>query len=160
MDFEETRRLDFVGYDEKTETWYIQSRDSRPLLLTRQSLVRLVQLYNSIHKGSSLVLMEQRELRRMEEARQRHSEILRDLYLFMDRKERRRPHRLLLRAAVAVLRCTGLDRLPGLNRFASRPKPPLWAAATPLAEPSGDANACAPSDSSHGSPVNENFPRD
>lgn len=104
MDFEDTRRDDPVGYDEKTETWYIQSREGRPLQLTRQSLTRLVQLYNSIHKGSALVLLEQREVRRLEETRQRHSETLRDLYLFLDRKERRRPFRLLRRFLGATTR--------------------------------------------------------
>ncbi len=114
MDFEETRRLDLVGYDEKTETWYLQARDGRPLQLTRQSLTRLVQLYNSIHKGSPLVLLEQREVRRLEETRQRHSETLRDLYLFLDRKERRRPFRLLSRALGATLRLFAtLFSLPG-----------------------------------------------
>jgi hypothetical protein len=33
----------------------------------------------------------------MEETRQRQSEILRDLYLFLDRKERRRPLSILRR---------------------------------------------------------------
>jgi len=104
MDFEDTRRDDPLGYDEKTETWYVQSREGRPLQLTRQSLTRLVQLYNSIHKGSALVLLEQREVRRLEETRQRHSETLRDLYLFLDRKERRRPFRLLRRFLGATAR--------------------------------------------------------
>jgi hypothetical protein len=97
MDSEDTRRLELLGYDEKSETWYIQARESGRLILSRQSLSRLVQMYNSIHKGSPLVLLEQRELRRMEETRQRHSEILRDLHLFLDRRERRRPLRLLRR---------------------------------------------------------------
>lgn len=104
MDFEETRRLDFVGFDEKSETWFIQTKDARPLLLTRQSLGRLVQMYNSIYKGSALVLLEEREYRRLKESRQRDTETLRDLYLFLDRKERRRPFRLLARVARATLR--------------------------------------------------------
>jgi len=91
MDSEETRHQELLGYDEQSETWYVQTRESGRLILSRQSLARLVQLYNEIHKGSPFVLLEQRELRRMEETRQRQSEILRDLYLFLDRKERRRP---------------------------------------------------------------------
>jgi hypothetical protein len=91
MDFEETHRLGMIGYDEKTETWYVQSTDSHRLMLTRHSLARLVQMYNSIHKGSALVLLEQRELRRLEETRRRHSEALRDLYLFLERRNRRGP---------------------------------------------------------------------
>lgn len=110
MDFEETRRLDILGYDEKSETWFIQTKGSRPLQLTRASLQRLVQSYNSIHRGQTLVLLEQRELRRIEETRRRHSEILRDLYLFLDRKERHRPHRLLQRFCGACLRLLGYRR--------------------------------------------------
>jgi hypothetical protein len=95
MDFEEKHRLGMLGYDEKTETWYVQSPDSHRLVLTRHSLARLVQMYNSIHKGNALVLLEQRELRRLEETRQRHSEALRDLYLFLERRNRRHPLALI-----------------------------------------------------------------
>ncbi len=88
MDNEETYRSGTVGYDEKSETWYVHSSEAHRVMLTRRSLARLVQLYNSIHKGNALVLLEQRELRRIEETRQRHSEALRDLHLFVDRRRR------------------------------------------------------------------------
>ncbi len=97
MDNEETHRLGVVGYDEESETWYVQSPESHRLMLTRRSLGRLVQLYNTIHKGNALVLIEQREVRRLEEARQRHSEALRDLYLFLERRRRHSPLGLLRR---------------------------------------------------------------
>lgn len=97
MDFEETRRLEAIEYDEKTESWFVQVRDAGRVPLSREWLLRLVRAYNSIHKGNQLVLLEQRELRRIEETRQRNSEILRDLYLFLDRKERRRPVSVLKR---------------------------------------------------------------
>ena len=104
MDFEETRRVETIEYDEKTETWYLQVRDSGRLPLSREWMHRIVLAYNSIHKGNQLVLLEQRELRRMEETRQRHSEILRDLYLFLDRKERRHPWTVLRRFSSRLLR--------------------------------------------------------
>jgi hypothetical protein len=91
MEFEETHRLGAPGYDERTETWYVQQPESTRLMLTRQSLARLVQMYNSIHKGNTLVLLEQRELRRLEETRARHSQALRDLYVCLDRKQERHP---------------------------------------------------------------------
>jgi hypothetical protein len=87
MDFEETHRLGAPGYDERTETWYVQQPESSRLMLTRQSLARLVQMYNSIHKGNTLVLLEQRELRRLEESRRRHSQALRDFYVSLDSKK-------------------------------------------------------------------------
>ena len=97
MEFEETHRLGTLGYDEKSETWYVQSRESHRVMLTRHSLARLVHLYNSIHKGNALVLLGQRELRHLEETRQRHSETLRDLYLALERKRRRTPLAILRR---------------------------------------------------------------
>jgi hypothetical protein len=103
MENEETHRLGILGYDERSETWYIQPPESHRLALTRQSLARLVQLYNSIHKGNALALVEQRELRRMEESRQRHSDALRDLYLHLNRRERRRPLALLRRVLRALV---------------------------------------------------------
>jgi hypothetical protein len=91
MDTGDTRRQELLGYDEQSETWYIQAREPGRLLLTRQSLNRLVQIYNSIHRGSPLKLIAQRELQELEEARRRHSAVLRDLHLLIDRKENRRP---------------------------------------------------------------------
>lgn len=98
MEYEETHRLGTIGYDERTETWFVQAKEPQRVALTRQSLGQLVQLYNRVHQGNGLVLIAQRELRRLEESHQRHSETLRDLYLYMDRKRRRDPLSLLHRA--------------------------------------------------------------
>lgn len=97
MDSEDTRSQEILGYDEKTETWFVHSRESGRLILTRQSLSRLVELYNRIHKGRPLQLIEQRELRRIEESRKRHSEALRDFHLLHARRARRRPTSLARR---------------------------------------------------------------
>jgi hypothetical protein len=97
MDSGETRRQELLGYDERTETWYIQGHGAGRLLLTRQSLQRLVQLYNSIHKGNPLELLEQRDLRRLQEDRHRWSVVLRDLNLLLDRRTKTRPTNRLRR---------------------------------------------------------------
>jgi hypothetical protein len=86
MEHEDPPRLDLLAYDEKSETWYVQTCSSQRLMLTRKSLARLVQMYNSIHKGNPLVLLDQREVRRFEEVRRRHSEALRDLSLLLERR--------------------------------------------------------------------------
>jgi hypothetical protein len=104
MDFEEVQHVGMIGYDEKTETWYVQPRDSHRLMLTRQSLARLIQMYNSIHKANALVLMEERELRRLEDSRLRHSQALREAYLTLDRHERRHPLALLRRLFQGLVR--------------------------------------------------------
>ena len=60
-----------LGYDERSETWYVDPPDSHRLALTRSSLARFIQLYNSIHQGEPLVLLTLREMRRLEEAQHR-----------------------------------------------------------------------------------------
>jgi len=102
MEFEETHRLGMLGYDEKTETWFVQPRESHRLVLSRQSLAQLVQLYNSIHKTNGLALVNQKDLRAMEESRRRHSQTVRDLYLCLDRRQRRNPLNLARRCLRAL----------------------------------------------------------
>ena len=99
-----------LGYDEKTETWYIQSKVSERLVLSRQSLARLVHLYNSIHRGNTLALIEQKELHRLEEARQRHARSLRDLHLYLDRRRERSLTGRLRRALAAAARAIRATR--------------------------------------------------
>jgi hypothetical protein len=102
MESEGANRLGVLSFDERTETWYVQPPESQRLMLTRQSLARLVQMYNSIHRGRALVLLERSELQRLEEARRRHSETIRDLHLALDRR-RRNPLRVALdRAARSI----------------------------------------------------------
>ncbi|MCA9726909.1 MAG: hypothetical protein KC729_04445 [Candidatus Eisenbacteria bacterium] len=97
MDSGDTRRQEILGYDERTETWFIQLGEPGRIALSHHSLNRLVQHYNSIHKGNPLVLLEQREVRRLEEHRHRSSVVLRDLNLLLDRRENRRPQSRLRR---------------------------------------------------------------
>jgi hypothetical protein len=65
MEHEDGGRPGLIGYDERTETWFVRSADSQKLMLTRQSLARLVEMYNSVHTGRPIVLIEERELRRV-----------------------------------------------------------------------------------------------
>jgi hypothetical protein len=86
VDFGETQRRGMVGYDEKTETWFLRSRESQRLMLTRQSLNHLVQMYNGIHQGRPLVLLERSALDRLEEARAEQADLLRELHLRLHRR--------------------------------------------------------------------------
>lgn len=65
MEHEDTRRPGLIGYDERTETWFVRAADTQKLMLTRQSLAHLVEMYNSVHTGRPIVLVEERELRRL-----------------------------------------------------------------------------------------------
>lgn len=87
MDFEETRQLAHLGFDERTETFFVRPRPAQRLTLTRQSLARLVEMYNSIHQGLPLALMEEREVLRLEEIRRRQSAMLRELQQELERRE-------------------------------------------------------------------------
>ncbi|MDM7914609.1 MAG: hypothetical protein QUU85_04990, partial [Candidatus Eisenbacteria bacterium] len=95
MDNDELRNLDQVGYDERTETWYLDTREIGRLSLTRRSLDSLVQLYNSVHTGNPLLLGERKTIRRIEENNRRLSETVRDLYLHIDRQRESRVDRVL-----------------------------------------------------------------
>ena len=102
MEHEDTRRPGLIGYDERTETWFVRSADSQKLMLTRQSLARLVEMYNSVHTGRPIVLVEERELRRLL-AVGRHAEEARAAAAAT---EHRRPVDLLTRLVAQLL--TGL----------------------------------------------------
>lgn len=97
MDNEELHRLDLLCFDEKSETWYLDTRESRRLRLTRQTLDGLIHLYNSVHTGNPLLLGDRKTLRRLEENNQRLTETIRDLYLYIDRQHQRRADRVALR---------------------------------------------------------------
>ncbi len=74
MEHEETRRPGLMGYDERTETWFVRSSESQRLMLTRHSLAHLVAMYNSVHTGRPIALVEERELRQLREAGLRAAE--------------------------------------------------------------------------------------
>jgi hypothetical protein len=99
MEHEGTRRPGLIGYDERTETWFVRSADSQKLMLTRQSLAHLVDMYNSVHTGRPIVLVEERELRRLLAAGRRTEEARANAAA----AERRHPAGLLTRL-VAQLR--------------------------------------------------------
>jgi len=119
VDFEETQRLGILAFDEKTETWFLRARESQRLMLTRQSLTRLVQMYNSIHRGSPLVLLAQTELRTLEEARRCHAEAAAEL-----RARAARPSAADLFRAGAESIASGLRMAGGFVRALFAPAPP------------------------------------
>lgn len=109
MESDELHRLDLLGFDERTESWYLDTRDTRRLPLDRRTLDGLVQLYNSIHRGGPMVLVDQRELQRLEESNHRLSGTIRDLYLRLDR-EQHVLYRRILAACSRLLLAAGAPR--------------------------------------------------
>jgi len=107
MDFEDTLRPGTLGYDERTETWFVRSRDAQRLMLTRRSLARLVEMYNSVHTGRPLSLVERKELESLEVAQLRQAEFLRQLRL--ERARQARPLAVLRRFFARLARRRGLS---------------------------------------------------
>ncbi len=100
-------------------------------MLTRQTLDGLVHLYNSVHTGNPLLLSDRKTIRRLEENNQRLSETIRDLYMYIDRREEARPHKILARFFVEAPASAdpprgrqGLAARPGGRRPADRPVSP------------------------------------
>ena len=72
MESDELRHLDQLGFDEKTETWFVDTSETSRLALTRSTLEALVQLYNRIHRGNPLHVADQKTLHRMRDGNAGH----------------------------------------------------------------------------------------
>jgi hypothetical protein len=104
MDNEDRRSIGLLGFDEQTETWYIDIRDARRIVLSRSSLESLVAIYNSIHTGNRLVLSDERSVRRIEGNNHDLLEAVRELHLEFDRRQQSLPHHRAIRFLVAIWR--------------------------------------------------------
>jgi hypothetical protein len=102
MENDGLNRLEMLGFDERSETWFLDTRETRKVMLTRQTLDGLVHLYNSVHTGNPLLLCDRKTLRRLEENNQRLSETIRDLYCYIDRRDQGRPHRVVARFIAGI----------------------------------------------------------
>lgn len=78
-----------VTFDERTETWYVETRGPQRLPLTREAIEELLRLYNSIHTGRQLLLQDERAARRVEDQNLRLARTVRDLYLLLESRKRR-----------------------------------------------------------------------
>jgi len=70
--------------DEASETWYIRLGSRQRLSLERATLTGLVSLYNRIHRGDPLTLIERRTLHELGRERNSLHETVRHLYDFID----------------------------------------------------------------------------
>ncbi len=71
MEPDKSEHLYTVHFDERQEAWYVQTGSAR-LPLSRWLLQHLVALYNSVHRGSPLTLIDRRA---MEELGRERSEL-------------------------------------------------------------------------------------
>ncbi len=105
MESDELRSIGLLGYDEKTETWYIDTREARRFVLNRQTIEGVVHMYNSIHSGGRLRLTDERTVSDLEEKNRRLSRAVRDLHLAIERERGERPcaiARILSRIAARI----------------------------------------------------------
>ncbi|MFH1145013.1 MAG: hypothetical protein V1774_10760 [Candidatus Eisenbacteria bacterium] len=70
--------------DERTETWHVRVDARGNIPLDRASLSHLVSLYNQIHRGNPLTLIERRTLHELGRERNSLHETVRNLYDFID----------------------------------------------------------------------------
>ncbi|MBM3316814.1 MAG: hypothetical protein FJY75_03075 [Candidatus Eisenbacteria bacterium] len=84
---EPSQGLQRVGFDQRSESWYLALPASRRLPLDRATLARLVSLYNEIHRGNPLTLVERRILRALGRERDDLRDTVRSLYAYIDGAE-------------------------------------------------------------------------
>ena len=62
MESEQSEHLYTVLFDERQESWYVTSGSSARICLSRVSLQHLVSLYNDIHRGAQLTLIDRKSM--------------------------------------------------------------------------------------------------
>jgi hypothetical protein len=114
MENDELPKVADVGFDERKETWFVDLRGQGRLELTRHTLAHLVRIYNEIHRGDPLYLLDQTRLNQMHTYNQRLSRTVRDLYRYIDKDREQklvlRARRRLSRLIRRLLRLTGFRR--------------------------------------------------
>jgi hypothetical protein len=100
-----------LGFDWRTESWYVELPPGEPLRLDRPTLRHLVELYNRIHHGDPLYLLDHRHLRQIQDQQLRLTRTVRDLYAFMER-HKANPRARRLRRIWDRLRGFGRRRWP------------------------------------------------
>ncbi|MCK4412888.1 MAG: hypothetical protein KAY32_05035 [Candidatus Eisenbacteria sp.] len=73
-----------VGFDERRESWFVTAPADQQIPLDRSTLARLIALYNEIHRGDPLSLIERRVLYELGRERSDLQETIRSLYDFID----------------------------------------------------------------------------
>jgi hypothetical protein len=73
-----------IGFDERRESWFVTAPADQQIPLDRSTLARLIALYNEIHRGNPLSLIERRVLYELGRERSDLQETIRSLYDFID----------------------------------------------------------------------------
>ena len=73
-----------IRFDERRESWYLAIPNDLRLGLDRTTLAHLISLYNEIHHGNPLTLIERRVLEKLSSERCDLQDTIRNLYDFID----------------------------------------------------------------------------
>jgi hypothetical protein len=81
---EASQDLHRIRYDERSEGWYLGLPAGSRLQLDRATLAHLVSLYNEIHRGNPLTLIERQVMLALGRERDGLQSTVRSLYDFID----------------------------------------------------------------------------
>jgi hypothetical protein len=81
---EPSQDLHRVRYDERSEGWFVDLPADARLQLDRATLAHLVSLYNEIHRGNPLTLIERQVMLAVGREREEPQATVRSLYDFID----------------------------------------------------------------------------
>jgi hypothetical protein len=81
-----SQRLRRIRYDERRESWFLAFAQGERLVLDRASLARLISLYNEIHRGNPLTLVERHVIQALGRERDDLQATVQNLYDFIDRE--------------------------------------------------------------------------
>ncbi len=84
MERDQSNHLYAVLFDERSETWMVHTGSARSIPLSRESLQHLVSLYNDIHRGAALTLIDRRALQELGAERRALQDKVRSLYTYID----------------------------------------------------------------------------
>jgi len=84
MPEDRSQELYSIGYDERQEGWFVAIAGEPRLPLDRDTLAQLVSLYNEIHRGNALALLERRALLELGQERRDLEETVHTLYDYID----------------------------------------------------------------------------
>ncbi|MCK4304624.1 MAG: hypothetical protein KAY24_10345 [Candidatus Eisenbacteria sp.] len=98
MESDQSEHLYTILFDERQESWYIRLDDSHRFPLSRVSLQHLVSLYNDIHRGGQLTLIDRRAMEELGKERTELHETIHSLYDYIDTEAESRSAALNTRA--------------------------------------------------------------
>ena len=108
---EASQDLHRIRYDERSEGWYLGLPADSRLQLDRATLAHLVSLYNEIHRGNPLTLIERQVMLALGRERDGLQSTVRGLYDFIDAESESPAPGVAARGRRARAGASLLDRL-------------------------------------------------